>query len=183
MTVTVSLLFISCGKETNDENILYRTFNRTVTNTTGGFVIDSLDLNGDTYVDAAFLLFRSTSSDSAVCALIGRNSSASLVDSTQSFGSLFFSKLLERGQVPVVLDPIKKEWAKGAFFASRISAVTLGIAGAGDKFIPVAIDNPLTTQYHYGWVRINVSADLKTIQVIDGAYNYIPDVPVEMGAK
>lgn len=182
-TVIISMFFTSCGKVSDDENVLLRTFNRTVTNTTGGFLVDSLDINGDAYVDAAFLIYWSTSSDSALCGLIGRDGSSSLVDSTQHFGSLLLSKPLGKSEVPVLLNPAKAEWWKRAFLASRVSAVTVGIAGAGEKYIPLAIENPITSKYHYGWIRVSLSADLKTLQIIDGAYSFIPGVPIPMGAK
>lgn len=182
-TVIVSAFFSSCGKVEDDENILLRTFNRTVTNTTGGFLVDSLDINGDAYVDAAFIIYWSASSDSAICGLIGRDNSSSLVDSTQHFGSLLLSIPLGKNQIPVSLNPAKTEWSKRAFFASRLSGVTVGVAGAGEKYIPLAIENPITSKYNYGWVRISLSSDLKTLQIIDGAYNFIPDVPIGMGEK
>ncbi|MFN8236983.1 MAG: hypothetical protein U0T77_02345 [Chitinophagales bacterium] len=179
----IAAILTSCTKEANEQNIVYKSFNRTVTSTAGTFVVDSLDINSDNYVDFAFGLYKSSAADSAVIAVIGRVQNASLVDSTQNFGSLLLSKPLSKNEVPVALVPTKREWYRGAFCASKVGTTTLGIAGAGDKFIPLAVKNNETGKYHYGWIRINVSSDYVTLKIIDGAYNFLPEIPVKMGAK
>lgn len=51
--------------------------------------------------------------------------------------------------------------------------------GAGDTYMGFKIK--IEDEYHYGWLRVNLSGDLKTLQIIDGAYQSEPDVPINAG--
>lgn len=56
-----------------------------------------------------------------------------------------------------------------------------GFAGKGD--ILVGIRFMIGTERHYGWMKINVAADYKTIIVKEVAYDIRPDVEVRAGEK
>jgi hypothetical protein len=51
---------------------------------------------------------------------------------------------------------------------------------AGDAYIGFKIQ--IEDNYHFGWIRVNLSADMKTLQIIDAAYQSQPDVPINAGA-
>lgn len=53
--------------------------------------------------------------------------------------------------------------------------------GAGDSYIGFKIK--IEDEYHFGWLRVNLSSDLKTLQIIDGAYQSEPDVPINAGTR
>lgn len=56
--------------------------------------------------------------------------------------------------------------------------------GSGDKFIGFRFKPTETTSgFYFGWLRVNISTDFKTIKIIDGASHKIADTPINAGAK
>ncbi len=51
--------------------------------------------------------------------------------------------------------------------------------GAGDSYIGFKIE--IEEKYHFGWIRVNLSADFKTLEIIDGAYNNAAEAPIRAG--
>ncbi|MBP9151749.1 MAG: hypothetical protein KBF73_05660 [Flavobacteriales bacterium] len=51
--------------------------------------------------------------------------------------------------------------------------------GAGDSYIGFKIE--IEEKYHFGWIRVNLSADFKTLEIIDGAYNNAEEAPIRAG--
>lgn len=186
------LLSSSCTKEPNVENIIYNTYNKTFTTVPGAAIkIDSIDLNQDSKVDLMFRTKIAPALDSAICLLMSSNI-AYHIDSTYNIGAvppapgfpIYMDNPLAKNQTPPVVTPGKILWAGlYSFFAYKANTTVYGFAGAGDKYIAILIINPLSHRFHYGWVRLNLSSDFKTLKVIDGAYNAIPDIPIAMGAK
>lgn len=57
---------------------------------------------------------------------------------------------------------------------------TLGdFYGAGDTFLGFKIK--IEDNYHFGWLRVNLAPDLKTLLIIDGAYQSEADLPINAG--
>ncbi|MEZ5053667.1 MAG: hypothetical protein R2807_02685 [Chitinophagales bacterium] len=55
------------------------------------------------------------------------------------------------------------------------------VVGAGDVFIGIRFI--IDGQYHYGWLKVAVSTDFKTINIKEVAYNKIPNVAIKAGEK
>lgn len=176
----------SCNKdgssEPDDPNIVYTTFNKTLTSSIGVIVTDSLDFNLDTKTDFKILSGFTASGDTAAAYLLGVNG-GSYIDSTLNYSSVYQTVALSSGQAPMAHSTAKQWSIIGAVALKRGSGNIWGFAGAGDKFIPLSFNNILTGKYHYGWVRVNVSSDYTTFKIIDGAYNLVPETPIKMGAK
>lgn len=56
-----------------------------------------------------------------------------------------------------------------------------GFSGNGDMLIGVRF--LIGTELHYGWMKINVSSDFKTVIVKEVAYNIVPNVEIKAGEK
>lgn len=183
MTLTITMVSCKKNSEPDDPNIVYTSFDKTLSVAAGVSKQDSLDVNLDTYKEFITYAGFTGTGDTAAAYLIGNTYSGVYIDSTQKYASLYLIKPLEKGQVP---DPVvipTKKWFNYSYVGLKQGAVVSGFAGAGDKYIPIVFRNPLTTKFHYGWVRVNYSADYATYKAIDGAYNLVPDVPIAMGAK
>lgn len=53
--------------------------------------------------------------------------------------------------------------------------------GKGDKY--VGIKFKIGTEFHYGWIKLNLSTDAKTLIIKDVAYDIRPNTPITIGAK
>ena len=51
--------------------------------------------------------------------------------------------------------------------------------GAGDSYIGFKIE--IDEKFHFGWIRVNLSNDFKTLEIIDGAYNNAEETPIRAG--
>ena len=63
---------------------------------------------------------------------------------------------------------------------SRIS-INEGIAGKGNSIIGFRF--LIGTDLHYGWLKLNVSEDFKTINIMEAAYDKRPNTSILAGAK
>lgn len=181
--VTVASLFTSCKKdnEADDPNIVYTVFDKTVSIIPGVTSKDSLDLNLDTKTDFEIIAGKNAAGDTVAAYLIG-SLSAGYIDSTKSVSIAYQALPLSNGQKPDKFGTAKR-WKSVVIVAYKAGSTVLGFAGAGDQFVPVFVKNVSTGKFHYGWVRVNVNNDYTTYKIIDGAYNLIPETPIEMGAK
>ncbi len=174
--------FIVSCKKAGDPNIVYSTFNKTISGVPGSILIDSLDFNLDTHTDLRVSFNTRPASDTIAIGFIGDNVGV-YIDSTQNLGLAYLCKSLNKDEAPALFST-KREWTLFGFLLIKRGADVMGaFSGAGDKFIPLLFINTITSKKHYGWMRINLSSDNKTFKIIDGAYNLIPDVPLKMGAK
>ncbi|MBK9328441.1 MAG: hypothetical protein IPM95_03815 [Sphingobacteriales bacterium] len=187
----LSVFFSSCTKEPNAENIIYNVYNKTFTTVPGVNKFDSVDLNLDSKVDLLLRTRIAPTLDSFVC-LLASNNVGFYIDSTYNIGAvppdpgipIYMDKPLDKNQTPAAITPGERLWAGlYTFFGYKENTTEYGFAGAGDKYIAIVMIYSLSHTYHYGWVRVNLSADFRTFKVIDGAYNATPNIPIAMGAK
>ena len=184
LTISLISLITSCKKADNP-NIIYTTFNKTLTGVPGSNAIDSIDLNLDTQTDIRFGIALTVTGDTLACQMTGGTtlSTGIYIDSTIILSSAYQIKPLNKNEVPSKYTPGVNQWATYCFVVLKRGSIITGIAGLGNKFIPVFVFNTITSKFHYGWIRINISSDHKTFKLIDGAYNLIPDVPLKMGEQ
>ncbi|MBK9329361.1 MAG: hypothetical protein IPM95_08630 [Sphingobacteriales bacterium] len=175
-------LITSCKKADNP-NIIYTSYNKTVTGTVGSIVVDSIDLNLDTKSDFRFGISQTVTGDSIAVLISGGYIGGIYIDSTLALDFMYQVKPLNKNETPANYVPGVMQWEQVGLIDIKRAPDITGLAGSGDKFIPVFVYNTLTSKFHYGWIRVNMSSDHKTFKLIDGAFNLIPDVPVKMGAK
>ncbi len=181
--IALNLLVSSCKKDekADDPNITHVVINKTITPTIGLSLNDSLDLNGDNINDFNLLSYQNVAGDTVITH-ISTSNSLLYIDSTKVMSISAEIKPLNENETPSLVDGSYK-WYYITYCGIKFgSASPLGIAGQGDKFIPVAIRVSLNT-FKYGWLRINVSADCKSFKVIDGAYSTLDNTPIKMGAE
>lgn len=53
--------------------------------------------------------------------------------------------------------------------------------GKGDKFIGIKFK--IGTDFHYGWIKVNLSSDAKTLLIKDVAYDTRPNTAITIGAR
>ena len=53
--------------------------------------------------------------------------------------------------------------------------------GKGDKYVGVKFK--IGSQFHYGWMKINLSTDGKSLNIIDVAYDNRANTPITIGAR
>lgn len=182
----LALWAVSCKKssEPDDPNITYVSINKSVTSVTAyTYVIDSVDINGDGRKDLNFAALANPSADSAYVFLTG-NVAGIYVDSTETLSSFYYkAKNLFKDQQPEVYNT-KREWYGATYVGLRQGSTKKGYAGVGDVFIPIIVTKVGETNIsYYGWIRVNVSTDCRTIKLVDAAYHINPDTPIKMGAK
>ena len=181
----LSFLVISCKteQEPDDPNITYVSINRSVTSVVANVgKLDSVDLNGDSKFDFFLLATSNATADTAKVYLIGNYGNSVYVDSTEGLGITLKAKNLFTDQVPVAKSA-SHEWYQYSYVGLRQGTEKKGYAGVGDVFIPILFVNASYTQQFYGWARVNVTSDYRTIKLVDVAFSVLPDTPIKMGAK
>lgn len=185
LTLLISLFMFSCKEEEPDDpNITYVSINKSVTSVVAyTYAIDSVDINGDGRKDLNFAAVANPSADSAFVFLTG-SAAAIYVDSTETLNSFYYkAKNMFKDQQPDIYNT-KREWWQATYVGLRQGSTKKGYAGVGDVFIPIILTKVGEIDIlYYGWVRVNVSTDYRTIKLVDAAFHINPDTPVKMGAK
>ncbi len=186
------VLSVSCKK--NNPDIAFKTYNLTFTDTTHTGTDQSvlIDIDGDGVKDFKFFAITfSPDENDTIINQIGLNGEGvvnALVDSVvvpnPADSSISFSilRVLESGDAinssssysdepAAVLRAYKNATLLGAF----------GINDSADKFIGFKF--VIGTDLHYGWLKINLSADKKTLTIKEGAYNSIANEGITAGDK
>lgn len=185
--VAASVLPLSCNKdvEENDVNIDDKVINMVLNAVTSGTSFnkeDSIDINGDGQFDFTLTIDgKVVGPDSYSYAVInGINTGNHILSTDQSFGyySIPFSTVKNSGDK---LNSSSANWEIKSYFSYKENSTSLGFAGDGDKFIGFRFKAGLNT--HYGWMKMNVASDYKTLTVKEVAFNKTPDAEIEVGAK
>jgi hypothetical protein len=176
---------MACKKESNDPNIIDKVINKkiiAVDNSPSTFLgFDSIDLDGNGIFDVAFvsLVAKNDSSAMVYCGELN-NLFAVLNESTSSYYSLPLAK-------GVTLDTFNfdaNQFVPISVFHRKnlLTPINKGIAGQGDKYIGFVFEGTVSN-YHAGWMKINLSADFKTLTIKEYAYRKDPVLSIEIGAK
>lgn len=183
LIVTFAMTAISCKKkEEDDPNITYISINKTLTtNIANEYKYDTIDVFGDNRNLIVTQLIISSTGDSSNI-VVNMANGGIYTDPTQLY--FVYKKLqnLFTGNTPELLPADK--WANNGFAAVKLGTDKRGYIGVGDVFIPVIFTRYVPTiEYHYGWLRIDISSDARSIKLLDLAYDIRPDTAVKMGAK
>ena len=178
-----AILPMACKKETkeaDDPNIVHRDLNKTFT-LSAITSVDSIDVNLDGLHE---LLFVGLSNASAsITYLATKPDIASLFCDTTSISSLKLTNASDAGFTPLAIP--STQWNQFSVLDVDISSPSLtttkGPAGKGDKYVSFVFKNGLKP--FYGWLRVNVSADHKTVLIKDLAYSVLPETLVKTGSK
>ena len=184
-------------KEVDDPNITYVKLDSVLTQVNTSYNIKKIDFNNDgindfrmyTDIDSSgtkATLYSAIYSENANQAILAKKINGDFF-LTGSASDRYFLTPKSSGDL---INATQSVWISNQYCFSQIftkNGVTTSdqagdFAGKGDKFIGVRFKDAASAN-HYGWLRINLSADGKTLKVIDGAYHVTPDAEIKIGAK
>ncbi|HNF48147.1 MAG TPA: hypothetical protein PLF48_02125, partial [Chitinophagales bacterium] len=177
--VSIAVLPMACKKDkdttsTNDENIIDRTINQTLTATGSASefgVEDSIDINSDGIFDFKLntgggAYYGSTYGYGYIHSL---RTNTDLLTENATFGSETV-KVLKTQNSGAKINAASSAWYYYGFTGYTYTGYTsVGFAGAGDKYIGFRLG--LSDGSHYGWMKVNQSSDFRTLKVIELAYH------------
>ncbi len=184
ISILLSSIIISCKKEkeADDPNITYRAINKTIngTSTFPSGVIDSIDFDGNGKFDFIFQIAK-LNSDSMYVFYFGRNAAFNLDTTVYVYEYLVVNEA-NLTSTPLYIDGSSNYYPYGLIAAKTVSLLK-GIAGKGDKIISFGFLGASSSDIHYGWMRMNLSADFNTFKIIDCGFSVAANTSIKLGAK
>jgi len=183
----VLFMVMSCKKESKitNSNIIATpinsVFNLTSDDTTA---YKDLDIDKDGTVDYTFIMkyqYNERLGSNNYVAIYASKIQNEVLAHLGSVEGYFLNELTTSDSIK----PISTIWISEASAAtywtqSRVNNIE-GIAGKGNSIIGFRFLKD--TDLHYGWLKLNVSADHRTITIIETAYDKRPNTSIIAGAK
>ena len=180
VVMLIAITLVSCKKEKDDPNITYHSINKTISNNTiPSTAIDSVDYDGNGTIDFLFGVFK-ISSDSFYVAFEGHAAALNL-DTTATVDGLYIVNETTGTTTPLYI-PGSDNYNVGGIMSYKFGINKQGIAGKGDRYVSFGFAAS-PSNIHYGWMKMNISADFKTFKIIDCAYSTLANTPITLGAK
>ncbi|QQR96733.1 MAG: hypothetical protein IPK18_07335 [Sphingobacteriales bacterium] len=184
----IIITLISCSKETTNNNTTTDNpnINHRVINKTLSTALDStremleIDIDDNDTSDYAIQMeLRSQyKSVSIVCIPLGNYTLSTVTDGESQN---IVTKLTNN----TLINASATNWnqlSAYAFYRTDITpTVNLGHAGAGD--ILTGVQFAINGKMHFGWILVNVSANMKTVTVKEVAYDIRPNTTIKAGEK
>ncbi|MFN8283523.1 MAG: hypothetical protein U0U67_09935 [Chitinophagales bacterium] len=189
LAAVVSLVFpIACTEDKEPvitDNIQDSVFNKTYTaiGTAADYTIqDSLDINADGKADFNFFIDGGTygAATFASCNVDMLNGSGNILTSPQTFDGLPIPVAIAQAD-SAAINAASTNFTDICYFADKYNSDIVGFAGAGDKYVGFRFKASDGT--HYGWMKLNLSADYRSITVKDVAYDKRANTQILVGAK
>ena len=179
-----AILPMACKKETkeaDDPNIIHRDLNKTLT-LSSTTKIDSIDVNLDGINELVFIGVSIGSSD--ITYLLANPGQGLIFCDTTSVSSLKLANASDAGFTPLALP--SPQWNQYSVLDVNVVSPSLinlnnGGVSPAPKYVSFVFKNGLKP--FYGWLRVNVSADHKTVLIKDLAYSVLPETLVKTGSK
>lgn len=188
------VIIFSCKKEeADDPNIEYASYNTNLAYIRNEENYKSFDVNNDAIDDISIIIKSVTDGDIedlkiATSAALNNNllhvaynkemiepglrSLAEAYSNGETINSVSSDFIDNDGVNLDLLRTVESPYKEGHFH------------GSGDKFIGFRFKPTETSAgFYFAWLRVNISADFKTIKIIDGASQKIADTPIIAGAK
>jgi hypothetical protein len=184
---TAAVLPMACKeeKEINSEDIIDIAINKVVTGVgtaTDFEKIDSIDINNDDVFDfelsTAAGIYDGTSY--AYTGISGKNISNNILTNNVVI-------LGETLKIPIAknsgdkINSSSTNWTKDAEVGLIYLGEEAGFAGDGDKFYGFKFS--ASDGIHYGWMKVNLTADYKTLTIKELAYHKTPNTEIAVGSK
>lgn len=179
---------VACTPENPEitDNIQDAVLNKTITavGTAADFTIhDSLDVNNDNKADFDFFLDGGTYGPSvtfASCNIDQLNGSGAVLTSQQLFDGLNIPVAVAK-TVDDTIRSSSTNFTDICYFGNKYNANVVGYAGGGDKYLGFKFT--ATDGTHFGWMKVNLASDYKSIVIKDVAYDKRPNTAIAVGAK
>jgi hypothetical protein len=142
--------------------------------------VDSLDINNDGRFDMGFVIQANTNDSTALSYAIGLQKNAQFLINNVNY----INTQLNYG---TIISSASAAWNYTCMLHRKdvLAAINMGLGGEGDKFIGFRINDTdaIPAKRYYGWMRINMDANLKTFTIKELAYHKLPDTPIRAGYK
>lgn len=183
--IAIVILAIGCKKENNtttdNPNIVHRVINQTLS-TTKDSTEEYLEINIDNDSIKDFVLIMNLRSHyksvSIVCIPLDNYTLSTTIDSE-------LPNVINKLTNNTVINASATTWNQLSTYAllrtDYTPTVNLGYAGAGDILTGVQFD--INGSMHFGWMLVNVSANMKTVTVKEVAYDIRPNTAIKAGEK
>ncbi len=185
---TASILPMSCSKdkESNDVNIDDKTVNKVlnavlISGTEFGKE-DSIDVNSDGQFDFDLAVGTETYSSNTYgySFIDGKVAGNQILSNNQTISSYTLPIVTTKNSGDKI-NSSSSNWENNSYVGYKYNSAQVGIAGGGDKLIGFRFKAGANT--HYGWMKVNLSSDYKTLTIKELAYNKTPDAEIAAGAK
>jgi hypothetical protein len=180
----LALAPMACKKETNDPNIDDRTINKTYTATVSGSTfsrIDSIDIDNDGTVD---MFFNHSGNDSSQIMVAVFKDANVLTETINIQGDMLpVSRSLPSG---MLIDASSTIWSNTTYSSGKSIRVgnlyDFGFHGKGDVYWALQLKKS-TGNYLYGWIKINLSDDHRTLIIKEVAVQKVLNKSIKAGEK
>ena len=183
--VATSAIFLSCKKEdTSNSNIVHKSLNKQI-NVNSSLFDTAIVFNFNDDVATEFfmrIVYTSLSRESNYSLFFASDDSRNqwLVNEVSE------DAIAKKLPLNTLIDSSSNIWSgsgllyrkysnSGSVLINYTDAVGVGDVLIGIRFI-------IDEKYHYGWLKVAVSADFKSIMVNEVAYNKLPNIPIKAGA-
>ncbi len=178
-----AILPVACKKDKNDPNIIDKTIGLNLSiGASPSFQVDSLDIDGNGLSDLGFALI-TQKHDSTMVAYMASLNENSAFKVNSNYTLMIFD---EGSQLDAISTSSSNIGEIGIFHNKNLGTSTnIGIGGQGDKYIAFALRDAIAApdDLHTGWMKVNLSSDLKTLTIKELAYQKNPGVGIKVGAK
>ncbi|HNF49941.1 MAG TPA: hypothetical protein PKO18_08215 [Chitinophagales bacterium] len=178
-----AILPVACKKDNNDPNIIDKNIGLSLSiGASPSLKIDSIDIDGNGRTDMAFLIGTEDHDSTMISYLTSMNSNSAFIVNAN-----YTVMTIEEGNQQDAITTSSSNLGSVALFHSKNlgSSTNIGIGGQGDKYIVFAVRDAVAApdDIHTGWMKVNLSSDLKTLTIKDLAYQKNPGVGIKVGAK
>lgn len=182
---SAAVIPMACKKDSNNADIDDKVLNKLISTTgtaSAYFGSDSIDVNGDGVFDLEFNIGGGTYYTTAYANsyVEGLRSGNEVVTNNITFNSYTYTMITPKNSGEKI-GPSSATWNYFGYLGAKYGSETTGNAGAGDKFYGFRFKAGANT--HYGWIKINVASDFKSMTVKELAYHKTPNTEIEVGAK
>lgn len=176
---------LACKKESNDPNIIDKVINKKIiaveTSGSSFLGIDSIDLDNNGIFDIAFAVIVGKNDSTAATYSVGINDNALFLNES---GGYFSNLPLNTGTTLDTFNFSANQFEDISIFHQKDVSISLnkGIGGKGDKYTGIVLRSS-GSNFHAGWMKVNLSADLRTFTIKEYAYQKEPVVSIKIGQK
>lgn len=191
--VLLALMMAGCKKDEDvlNPDIVFKTYNISLTNTTSAVDPDQevpFDLDGDGSDDFKFdAEFQNVGGDTTITEIDIQSVNSDNKVLTEEYvfpGGQTSTKLKALSNGYMINSASEFNEFGFAVLTAKVGSVVMGDFGftdTSDKLVGFSFY--IGSDLHYGWLKVKVSADLKTLTIKEGAYHKMANMGIAAGDK
>jgi hypothetical protein len=184
---TATVIPMACKEEENinSADIIDIAINRVVTGIGSASefeILDSIDINSDGVFDFALFTNAGTSYENtyAYTQINGLRPNNNILTNNITVLSETFKIPTSKNNGDKI-NPSSANWTERADVGFAYLGEEIGFAGDGDKYYGFRFS--AGDGIHYGWLKVNLTADYRTLTIKELAYHKTPNTEIAVGAK